>query len=299
MLLKRTIVLLLLLAAFPLFAAADGSVINLITSPNSEYSFAEGVPLLEVVFPRVHSSDCAILRFDGEVMMIDASLPGSGMQARIKSALEAMGVTRIDRAFNSHPHNDHIGGFETVFSHTPIDHMVLTFPEDYNKHMISCVGFLKHHDVPISHVGDGDVLTMGASNAVRFDVIQRTGPRWTENDESAMLLLTYGERTLLFAADVENRAQTAYAEDPPAPGIRADILKYPHHGLVRMNSAFFDAVSPDLTLNNGGLDTGREGRNFLKKKKADFLVGYKGLTRMRTDGNIWVVDYLDEIVTDK
>ena len=295
---QRLVPLLMLLCLFPILSFADGSVINLIASPEKEYTFAEGVSILEVVFPRVHSSDCAILRFEDEVMMIDASTPGAGMQARIKSALEAMGITRIDTAFNTHPHNDHIGGFETVYAHTTIDQLVLTFPEDYNKHMIKSVNFMKEHHVPISHVSDGDVFTMGDAGAVRFEVIQRNGPRWTENDQSAMLMVSYGDRSMLLAADIENRAQTSYAEELPACGIQADILKYPHHDLVRMNTAFFEAVSPELTLINGGLDTGREGRNYLKQKKADFLVGYKGLTRMRTDGIIWVIDYLDEIVTD-
>lgn len=30
-----------------------------------------------------------------------------------------------------------------------------------------------------------------------------------------------------------------------------------------------------------------------------FISGYQGLTRMRTDGSIWVIDYLHEDNTDR
>ena len=48
---QRLIALLMLLCLFPILSFADGSVINLIASPEKEYTFAEGVSILEVVFP--------------------------------------------------------------------------------------------------------------------------------------------------------------------------------------------------------------------------------------------------------
>jgi len=299
MITRRILAALLLLLMLPCISLAESCIVNLIENPQATYSFAEGAPILEIVFPRVHSSDCAVLRMGDEVLMLDASIPGADMQARIQSALEAMGVTHIDVAFNSHPHNDHIGGFAEVYKVAPFDKLIITYPEDFNKFMVSALGFMADHSIPVEHAADGDLLSMGPSGEVSLHVIQRNGERWTENDQSAMLMVKYGERSILFSADVENRAQADYAANPPAIGIDADILKYPHHGLVRMNSDFLSAVSPEITLINGGLDTGREGREYMKRKKLPFLVGYKGLTRMRTDGQIWVIDYLDEVVTNK
>ena len=296
---KHLFAALLLLLCLPCLAHAEGSVVNLITDPDAAYEFKEGATLLEVVFPRVHSSDCAVIRFGDEVMMIDASHAGEGMQKRIKSALEAMNVTHIDTAFNSHPHNDHIDGFQVVYTHTPFDRLVLTFPEDYDKHISAAVSFAHEHGVKVEHVSDGDVLPMGPSGEVTMQVIQRDGKQWTDNDRSAMLLITYGERSILFTGDIENRAQADYAANPPACGLDADILKYPHHGLARINTDLLAAISPELSLINGGKDSGANGREFMTKKRYPFLVGYKGLTRMRTDGVIWVVDYLDEVVTDR
>ena len=296
---KRIFILLLFLCLIPCFAWTESSIINLIDHPDAEYAFREGATLLEVVFPRVHSSDCAVLRFGDEVMMIDASHAGEGMQKRIKSALEAMNVTHIDTAFNSHPHNDHIDGFAVVHDTATFGEFVIAFPEDYDKHMTAAVRFMNEKNVPIKQVGDGDVLFMGPSDEVIMDVIQRNGPKWTLNDLSAMLMIRYGNRSILFTGDIENRAQKSYAADIPSVGIDADILKYPHHGIGKLDLNLLEAISPEMTLINGGKDSGKTGREFMKKKKLPFLVGYKGLTRMRTDGEIWVIDYLDEIVTDR
>ena len=205
----------LLLLCLPVLSLAESCIINLIEDPEAVYTFNEHAPILEIVFPRVHSSDCVVLRMGSEVMMLDASIPGADMQARIQSALQAMDVTHIDIAFNSHPHNDHIGGFSEVYKVAPFDKLIITYPEDFNKYTTASLGFMAENNIPVEHAADGDILAFGPDGEVSMHVIQRDGPRWTENDQSAMLLVTYGERSILFSADVENHAQADYAANPP------------------------------------------------------------------------------------
>lgn len=101
---KRLFALLMTLLLLPVFASAKETVIiNRITNLTEEYKFPEGTPVLEIVFPRVYSSDCTIVRFGYDTMMIDASTASEEMQDRIRSALRSMGVDYIDVAFNSHP----------------------------------------------------------------------------------------------------------------------------------------------------------------------------------------------------
>ena len=222
------------------------------------------------------------------------------MKARIRTAVESMGVEKIDVAFNSHPHDDHIDGFPTVDGYAPIGKMILTFEEDYDKHMKTVVAYCNENGIPIEHVGDGDVLTMGPNGEVTMRVIQRndTG-KWDANDRSAMLLIQYGERTILFTGDVENRAQKSYFTTVPEGGIKADILKYPHHGQVKLDDRFLAEIDPDLAFMNGASGVMEGAKKYLKKHGIPYLIGYTGLTRMRTDGSIWVVDYLHETETDR
>lgn len=300
---KRLLALLLLLCVLPVSALAEETVqfvYDRTQNRTEEFVFPEGTPILEIVFPRVYSSDCAVLRFGDETMMIDASTLNKTMQARIRTALESMGVEKIDAAYNSHPHDDHIDGFVPVDGHTPIGKLILTFEEDFDSHMKTVVKYCNENEIPIEHVGDGDVITMGPNGEVTMRVIQRndTG-KWKANDRSAMLLIQYGERTILFSGDVENRAQKSYFSNPPEGGLKADILKYPHHGQVKLADEFLEMIGPELVFMNGASGVMDSAQSYLKKHKVPYLVGYQGLTRMRTDGQIWVVDYLHEVETDR
>lgn len=305
---KRLISLLLLLCLLPLAALAEEAaqeepaqvVYNRTGNLTEEFIFPEGTPVLEIIFPRVFSSDCAFLRFGDEIMMIDASTLNAKMKTRVRTAIESAGIDHIDVAFNSHPHDDHIDGFPIVDAYCPIGKMILTFEEDYDKHMKTVVAYCNENGIPIEHVGDGDVLTMGPNGEITMRVIQRndTG-KWGANDRSAMLLVQYGERTILFSGDVENRAQRSYSTNVPEGGLHADILKYPHHGQVKLDDKFLAVIDPELVFMNGASDVMDGGKNYLKRKKVPFVLGYQGLTRMRTDGSIWVVDYIYEAETDR
>ncbi len=298
---KRLISLLMLLVLLPLCALAeDAVIIDRTKNLTEEYQFPEGTPILEIVFPRVYSSDCAIVRYGYDVMMIDASTATNAMQERVRSALHSMGVDYIDIAFNSHPHPDHINGFAKVAEYFPIGRLMLAFEEDYNDNIRQIVRVFNEKDIPIEHVADGDVFYLGPEEDVTIRVLQRNDSgTWETNNRSAMLHIQFGERSILFTADVENHAQRSFGENPPAEGIRADILKYPHHGQTKLHDPFFEAISPSLAIMNGANQVMNGGKNYLRKRKVPYLIGYDGLTRLRTDGKVWVVDYMHEIYTDR
>lgn len=266
---------------------------------SQDYRFKEGAPLLEIVFPRVISSDCAILRFEDQVMMIDSSTRSEKMNNRIQTACQTIGVDHIDVAYNSHPHNDHIDGFPDINEQMPIGKLITTFPSDFDFHIKQVTDYMNEHDIPVERVYDGDVMTLGESNAVTLTVIQELHESWPLNDQSAMLMVQYGDRRILFAGDNENRSQKHYVENPPACGLNADILKYPHHGQVRLNNDFLALISPALAFLDGAADTIKDGVKYCQKHEIAHLLGYKGLTRLRTDGSIWVIDYLKEENADR
>lgn len=103
---KLLLLLLMMAMLLPTFAVAETPVIvNLVENPDAEYHFEDGAKILEIVFPRVYSSDCILLRYDGMVMMIDASTKNATMRNRIYTACDTLGIDHIDIAYNSHPHD--------------------------------------------------------------------------------------------------------------------------------------------------------------------------------------------------
>lgn len=299
---KRLFALLMTLLLLPVAAVAEESPVIIDRTGNltEEYQFPEGTPILEIVFPRVYSSDCAIVRYGYDVMMIDASTATDEMQERVQSALYSMGVDYIDVAINSHPHDDHINGFIPVAENFPVGRLVLAFEEDFDENMIRVVNYYNENDIPIEHVEDGDVFYMGPQEDVTIRVIQRNDSgTWEANNRSAMLHIQFGERSILFTGDVENHAQRSYGENPPEGGLKADILKYPHHGQVKLHDPFFEAIDPELVFMNGANAVMDGAKNYLDKRKVPYLIGYTGLIRLRTDGEVWVVDYMHELYTDR
>ena len=298
---KHLLSLLMVLLLLPAAALCEGSVIiDRTGNLTEEYKFPEDTPILEIVFPRVYSSDCAIIRYGYDTMMIDASTATEEMQDRIRSALYSMGVDFIDAAFNSHPHDDHINGFIPVAEYFPVGRLVLAFEEDCNDSMKRVVEYYNSKDIPIEHVEDGEVFYMGPEEDVTIRVMQRNDSgTWEPNNRSAMLHIQFGERSILFCGDVENHAQRSFGENPPPEGLKADIMKYPHHGQVKLHDPFFNAIDPELVFMNGANQVMEGVKNYLKKRKVPYLIGYEGLTRLRTDGKVWVVDYMHEIYTDR
>lgn len=162
----------LILLLSPLCARAKEQpvIINLVEDASQDYRFEEGAPLLEIVFPRVISSDCAILRFEDQVMMIDSSTRSEKMNNRIQTACQTIGV-------------DHIDGFPDINEQMPIGKFITTFPSDFDFHIKQVTDYMNEHDIPVERVYDGDVMTLGESDAVTLTVIQELHESWPLNDQ--------------------------------------------------------------------------------------------------------------------
>lgn len=290
-LLKRLTALILVLLLIPVCTLAEGCIINLADNPDAEYAFQEGADILEVVFVNTHGSDSIIMRMNGEVFMIDA---GTERQAPlVVAALKAMDITHIDTAFCSHPHDDHSAGYDIVPQQASIGKMLVALPLKYNGLMRRLVRTMNKLEVPIEQVEDGQVLHLGGENGATLTVIQRKGTDFTTNDLSAMLMVQYGERRLLATGDVENRAQVKLMKVIPECGLKADIMKYPHHGHAPVRKDLYAEIAPELVIMTHHPVSSKPGYKFLDKVGTPVMNTYWGCIRMRTDGVIWVVDIME------
>lgn len=281
---KRLLVLLMLLCLLPSLALCEGRVINLAADPDAEWSFADDAAILEVIFPAVKGADACILRMGGEVMMVDAAT--IGQRQAVADALVQMGVDHVHTGFNTHPHDDHITGFQRVPEVAAMDRLVITFPEDANNHMKQTLKVMDELGIPVEHAADGDVFTLGDA---QITVIQKTESWFSENNCSAMLMVQLGECRLLLAADVELDAQNLLLKTCPE-ALDADILKYPHHGVVKAGWNFLKHVGAELAVVTNGRYSVKNTREDAAKRKLPLIYTDEGMVRLRTDGNIWVVD---------
>ncbi|MFM2416032.1 MAG: hypothetical protein RL385_755, partial [Pseudomonadota bacterium] len=113
---------------------------------------------------------------------------------------------------------------------------------------------------------------------------------WDPNDNSLVFRLRWGERTFLFAGDIERAAEDAAVVSPTL--LRADVLKVPHHGSrTSSTETFLDAVGARI----GIVSAGRGNRfghphdevfeRLERKLKQVHVTAWNGGVELRTDGH--------------
>lgn len=290
--LKRLLAILALICLLPALALGDEAptVINLVADPTASWAFEQGAQILEVYFPPVIGADCCILRLGDQVLMVDAATPGQ--HARVAAALAFAGIDHVQTGFNTHPHDDHIGGFDILYQAASLDELIITFPQDANNNMRRTLRAMKEQGIPVQTAGDGDLLALG--NA-RLEVIKRDVSWFSENDCSAMIRLDYGERSLLLTGDVDRDCQNNLLKTVPEK-LDVDIFKYPHHGVRPAGWNFLEHMSPELAVITNTRSRVKDARKDAEKRGIATLFTAEGLVRLRTDGHIWVVDQMEIIV---
>ena len=136
--LKRLTALLLAALMLLLTAAAEEerpAVIDRINAPEvqADFAFAQDAALLEVIFPQILNCDAIFMRCGGETMLVDCATQGQAK--RIINMCKQLGITRIDRVVNTHPHEDHIGGFRDLIKEVEVGELWICFDENYTTHM--------------------------------------------------------------------------------------------------------------------------------------------------------------------
>lgn len=272
---------------------AGKTVINHINQPDDtpDFAFAEDAALLEVIFPQILDCDAVFLRCGEETMLLDCAT--SGQAKRILNMFRQLGITHVDRVVNTHPHSDHIGGFSELLKEITVDELWLCFPVNETKHSQNAVAAAERAGVTVKTFDDGDVLTLGDATMQVWMLKDATYTRL--NDRSAQILLTYGDRTMMFAADLEQKGQNGLLEKVGAEALDADVLKYPHHGLQALTTAYCEAVSPELCIITCNQRT-TDGKNYVRRTGLDTVWTVPGFVWLTTDGTTWLCEWVESEV---
>lgn len=270
-------------------ATQSKTVINHINFPEDEpdFAFAEDADILEIIFPQILDCDAAYLSCGGETMLLDCATQGQAK--RILNMFRQMGITHVDRVVNTHPHADHLNGFAEIIKEITVDELWLCFPAEETKHSQNAITVAERAGIPVKYFAEGDVLTLGTAT---MQVWMLDRPEYTRlNDRSAQILLTYGDRKMMFAADLEQHGQNGLVEKVGAEALDADILKYPHHGLQALTASYQAAVSPELCIITCNQRT-TDGKTYVKRNGIDTVWTVPGFVHLTTDGQTWLCDLI-------
>ncbi len=205
----------------------------------------EELEAIQVYFIDVGQADSAlIITPNKDAILIDAGEKGDA--EKILSQIKETGVEDLDLVIASHPHADHIGGMQEVIENYDAVEIIMS------SHITNTKTFESLLD---SIEGQGKSITQAKPNLVRdidgvkVEIIASDIIPNDTNNSSILLRVDYGDISILFTGDLEEKAEKIVLEDIDNSKLSVDILKYGHHGSETSGSdLFLDKVSPKVSV---------------------------------------------------
>ena len=240
--------------------------------------------LLRVTILETGRSDAMLLECGGEIMMIDGG--SDSYHEALRHDMEARGITRFKYLFNTHPDNDHICGLRRLMEAGFVVGTFLSpFPIDMDySYQQEAVRTAIEQGVSWQMVFDGDVLSLGPASVK----VRRCNAVKGRNAHSAVAMICFGEARMLLCADINGMTQRWFLADDPE-GLKADIIKVPHHGVTAMVSEFLTAVDPSLVCVTNTRQSGQAAQYQAESRKLPCLCSGEGEIVLETDGVDWYV----------
>ena len=256
---------------------------------------------LVVVHPYVGQGDATLVRLpDGEVMLVDAggSYEPGGLdpgQRTLAPLMRRSGIRALDLAVVSHPHPDHLEGFGYLARNFRIRELWWSGNGGELPTMKTLLAAVRDRG-GIVHVS-AELPTRVERGGVTIEVLHPRptddneglpyDPAASANDNSIVLRLQYGQRSVLLPGDIEaaTEAQLASAVEP------VDALKVPHHGSKTSSTAvFLAAIHPRVAVisvgdhNTFGFPTLEVLDRYRARGVTVLQTDRDGLVEIRTDG---------------
>ncbi|HWS88459.1 MAG TPA: ComEC/Rec2 family competence protein [Pyrinomonadaceae bacterium] len=222
---------------------------------------------------------------EDEVEEFEPDSRGVG-EAAVAEYLWWRGLDRLDYVLATHADADHIDGLNDILkSFTARAALVGRAPQG-DEAFARFSHTAREAGVPLYVVSRGDRLRFGA---VEVDVLWPPPGEASANDDSVVLRLRHGRRTLLLTGDIESRAERTLLSE--GFDLRADALKVAHHGSrTSSTDAFVNATRPALAVVSVARDSpyGHPHPEVLARWRAAgaqvLTTGERGTVTVSTDG---------------
>lgn len=270
----------LLLSVF-IFAACSNS------NPTGGTSNADTKNSIKISYIDVGQGDSALIQVNGKNLLIDAGTNES--TNKLISYLDKQNIKKLDYVVATHPHEDHIGGMDTVIKKYDIGEFYAPKKLANTKTFESMMNALKSKNLKINVAKAGVNLDLGKN--VKCEMIAPNADNYEDvNNYSAVIKITYGNSKFLFTGDAEKLSEKEILNKNY--DISADVLKVGHHGSSSSSSKpFLDKVTPKIAIiscgkNNDYGHPHRETMNELTKRKIQvYRTDVDGTIVLRSDGN--------------
>ena len=207
---------------------------------------------LKVHFIDVGQGDSILIECpNGSDILVDAGVPAEG--PTVVNYLKSQDISTLYAIVETHPHEDHIGGFSNVINTFTVKNVYATKATSTTKTYTNLQNLIKDKNLPVTNIAYG--VTIPADTSVSMTFLSPTRASYSNlNDWSGVLKVQYKDVSFLLMGD----ASTNVEEDllnKCKDKLPSTVLKVGHHGSSTSTSSnFLDIVKPQYAVIEVGKD---------------------------------------------
>jgi len=185
----------------------------------------------------------------GKAVLVDGGNNDDG--SRVVDYIKAQGVKELAAVVATHPHEDHIGGLDTVIKNFPVAAVYMPNAASTTRTFENFINAVKTSGAKRIQTKAGVKLNIPDVSA---EFLAPNSSSYEDlNNYSAVLKLTYGKTSFLLVGDAEAVSESEMLNADC--NLKADLLKVGHHGSGSSTTgAFLKAVSPKYAVISVGKD---------------------------------------------
>lgn len=199
---------------------------------------------LEVHFIDVGQADSILIKTSkGNSMLIDAG--NNADDDLVYSYLKSQGINTLDVVVGTHPHEDHIGGLDTVINNFSVNKIYMPKASSTTKTYEDVLLAIKNKGLKVTNPIAGSTFSIGDA---KFTILAPNSSNYDDlNNSSIVLKMQYGSNSFLFTGDAEDVSERGMLNK--GYDLSADVLKVGHHGSESSTTeSFLKAVSPKYAI---------------------------------------------------
>ena len=215
---------------------------------------------LHVYYIDVGQADSILITNENHSILIDAG--NNEDENTVVNFIKDKGITNLDYAVGTHPHEDHIGGMDDVINNIDIDKIYLPEIQTNTKTYQDVLEAIKNKNKKIKSFKKGDKFSVGeAEFEVMTDSILDNN---NLNLSSNIIRMTFNGTSFLFTGDAETENEKTINWE------QTDVLKVGHHGSTTSTSQkFLNQIKPKYAIISVGKnnDYGHPKEKILERLK--------------------------------